>query len=101
MVRKMMAMRKIRWQKSGGFPGGFLATVGGLTLQCHSIPKHRRAQSNRWYAHIYCPSVRFSTRSGPIRYSIERAKTDAIRLAVEFLLDYDAALSMEKANFGL
>lgn len=92
-------MRKINWQPKGS---GISAStkIGCIDLCC----RHFHSKSE-WRARVVINNDwRFrasSLRYGPIRKSLSRAKEDAIRLAREMLLDYQAGLAVEMKNFDL
>lgn len=104
-------MRKINWKGSDEYAN---ARIGGINLYCHLLPisssnwrwmctnsKRRR----RWSATVSINEHKgyyaAEERKGPIRYSLSKAKEDAIRLVRELLLDHQAALDIEKKNFDL
>ena len=89
-------MKKINW-KPKGLKAEASAYVGCIRLCCY---KHytRRAEC-RWYASVGHTAA--NMRYGPKRCSSSKAKEDAVRLARELLLDYQAGLTAEMKNFDL
>jgi hypothetical protein len=94
-------MRKINWKGSDEYAS---ARVGSINLYCYL--QHPTSNSNyRWFAIVSTSEHKgyyaAEVRKGPIRYSLSKAKEDAIRLTCELLIDYQVALDAEKKNFDL
>lgn len=99
-------MKKINWEpkNSKKFVN---ATIGSVTLQC--LPYKTRNSNDQWRGFVFIKKPGFMFvgdrlivhRYGPFRYSLSKAKEDAVQLARELLLDYQAGLDVELKNFDL
>lgn len=91
-------MRKIEW-KSEGSDQDVTAKIGLVMLHCSLY--FTSGSKRIWRANTSIKQIAATTRYGPIRHSLSKAKIDAIRLACELLLDYHASIVAEMKNFDL
>lgn len=91
-------MKKINWEPKGSNRSTY-AQVGSIGMCC--LPySPRLGKKPQWSAEVWIIGGP-KERNGPRRYSLQKAKDDAVRIACELLLDYQAGLEMEMANFDL
>lgn len=89
-------MEKIIWRKDQ-IGGDVVAQVGSVRMRCWKAITGK--STVRWRSQTTYPD--FNTKAGPQRECLRDAKEDTIRLAKESLLDCQASLDVEKANFDL
>lgn len=91
-------MRKINWKPKRPSKNSnpyITARIGSIVLHCYLEPKCR------WFAVASIRDISGTLRHGSIRKSLDKVKEDAVRLARELLLDYQAGLTAEMKNFDL
>ena len=90
-------MKKVNWEPKHSNKYA-TAYVGSTKMQCclHYCDNGKC----KWFASVRIGSF-LITEYGPIRHKLSDAKADCIRIACELLLDCQAGLDIEKANFSL
>lgn len=95
-------MKKINWKNisyATATPRDIEAKMGNVLLRC----SHHRTLTGKseWRARISINYLSVSSRCGPFRRSLEKAKDDAARLVEEMLMDYHTSLIREMKCCGV
>lgn len=89
-------MKNIEWEMRDG---DLHAKMGNVYLNCLLYKTDTGAQS--WTADASICHISMFYKTGPIRYSLDKAKADAIRLAEELLVDCHVSIMNELKSCGI
>lgn len=89
-------MNKIKWTPKGSSKYA-RAQVGCIRMHCYM--HFTQMAKPRWYAYVSLDYRAYTRRYGKMRHSLVEAKGDAVRMGHELLLDWNAALEAELANY--
>lgn len=87
-------MKKLQWKKSDS--GVWVSHIGGMRLRCLGCLASTHRCS--WFPSVYFigfGGASVSTRRGSHRYSLEKAKDDAAKMAEELLMDFYLGITKE------
>lgn len=94
-------MKNIEWRmcNEGTDLKSIHAKIGNVYLDCFLY--ETMTGKSTWSANVSICQIAMVFRRGPMRYSLEKAKADAIRLAEELLVDCHVSIMNELESCGI